>query len=290
MASSLDQAGPMTKSVEDAAMILKVISGHDVHDSTSSSGKVPDYSQKLDVNVKGMKIGIPAEFFGPGLDPNVRMVIDQAIREIEKLGCQIKQVSLPIVKYALAVYYILMPAEVSSNLARYDGIHYGLSKLKEPNFKGTIIEAYEKSRAEGFGPEAKRRIMLGSYVLSAGYYDAYYKKAQKVRRLVKDEFEKIFKDVDLLATPVVPTVAFKFRDKINDPLSMYLSDVMTVPVNPAGIPAISMPAGFVEESDKKLPVGIQLIGPMWSEQKILNLGYAYQQVTDWHKQKPSIKE
>ena len=288
MASSLDQAGPMTKTVEDGAILLKYMSGHDKNDATSSEKEVPDYSKNLKNNIKGLKIGIPKEFYGAGLDPKVKEVIDRALDDFKKAGAELTEISMPTVEYALAVYYILMPAEVSSNLARYDGIHYGLSKIKERDFKGSIKEVYEQSRAEGFGAEAKRRVMLGSYVLSAGYYDAYYKKAQKVRRLVKEEFEKTFQEYDVLLAPVTPTTAFKFGEKESDPLAMYLSDVMTVPINPAGIPAMSIPAGFVKQNGKKLPVGLQIIGPMWGEQTILNVGYAYQNITDWHKEKPVL--
>jgi len=290
MASSLDQAGPMTKTVLDAAILLNIISGHDKFDSTSSKQEVPDYS-KLSGDIKNLKIGIPKEFFGEGLDPEVEKVIREGIEQFKRLGASIVDVYLPSVHYALAVYYILMPAEVSSNLARYDGIRYGHSAIKREKRKEkseSLLEVYMKSRAEGFGAEAKRRIMLGSYVLSAGYYDAYYKKAQKVRTIIKKEFEEIFKKVDILVTPVSPVPAFKFGEKSDDPLAMYLSDILTVPVNPAGLPAMSVPAGFVKKEGKDLPVGLQLIGPMWSEQAILNVGYAFQKSTDWHKKKPNI--
>lgn len=299
MASSLDQVGPMTKSVEDAAILLKYLSGHDKYDSTSSTKEVPDYFTSLNKNIEGLKIGIPEEFFGAGLDKDVEAVIKDAINKLESLGAKTIPVTLPSIKYALAVYYILMPAEVSSNLAKYDGIRFGYSKLKRQNLKGKIDEStpcsdftleqvYSLSRAEGFGAEAKRRIMLGSYVLSAGYYDAYYKKAQKVRTLVKKDFEKVFNQVDVLVTPVSPTPAFKFGEKSSDPLTMYLSDVMTVPINPAGVPAISIPAGFVKKEGKDLPVGLQLIGPMWGEQILLNVGYAFQNATEHHLAKPDI--
>jgi aspartyl-tRNA(Asn)/glutamyl-tRNA(Gln) amidotransferase subunit A len=289
MASSLDQAGPMTKSVEDAAILLKYISGHDDNDATSSEKEVPDYGKNLKNNLSGLKIGVPKEFFAEGLDPMVEKIIRNSIDVYREHGAEIVEVSLPSVHYALAVYYILMPAEVSSNLARYDGIHYGNSILKDKDSNPRGLEqVYSKSRAQGFGSEAKRRIMLGSYVLSAGYYDAYYKKAQKVRTLIKKEFEQIFKQVDLLVTPVSPVPAFKFGEKTDDPLAMYLSDILTVPVNPAGLPAISIPAGFIKKEGKDLPVGLQLIGSMWGEQAILNAGYAYQQVTDWHLKKPEI--
>lgn len=295
MASSLDQVGPMTKTVEDSAILLKYLSGHDKYDSTSSEKEVPDYSTKLDKNIKGLKIGVPKEFFGEGLDKDVEKVVREGIEKLKELGAEVKEVSLPSVKYALAVYYILMPAEVSSNLARYDGIRYGHSILKNNGIPDqvrndgiSLEEVYSKSRAEGFGSEAKRRIMLGSYVLSAGYYDAYYKKALKVRTLVKEDFEKVFKDVDLIVAPVSPIPAFKFGEKASNPLSMYLSDVLTVPVNPAGIPAMSVPAGFVNAGGKDLPVGMQLIGPMWGEQTIFNVGYAFQEATEYHKAKPQL--
>ena len=314
MASSLDQAGPMTKTVEDAAILLNVISGHDKYDSTSSEKEVPDYS-KLTGDIKNLKIGIPKEFFGKGLDPEVNNVIREGIEQFKSLGASIVEVSLPSVHYALAVYYILMPAEVSSNLARYDGIRYGHSILKchpehirfsqcklregsssdaaldssaSPQNDKSLLNVYMKSRAEGFGAEAKRRIMLGSYVLSAGYYDAYYKKAQKVRTIIKHEFEEIFKKCDILITPVSPVPAFKFGEKADDPLAMYLSDILTVPVNPAGMPAMSIPAGFIQKDGKDLPVGLQLIGPMWGEQTILNAGYAFQKSTEHHLRKPQL--
>ena len=290
MASSLDQVGPMGKSVEDISILLKYISGHDKYDSTSSEREVPDYA-KLNKDIKGLKVGVPEEFFGDGLDSHVEKIVRAGIDKLKELGAEIVPISMPMVKYALAVYYILMPAEVSSNLARYDGIRYGLSTIKKQDTRDnnqTLEEVYSESRAEGFGAEAKRRIMLGSYVLSAGYYDAYYKKAQKVRTLVKEEFDEVFKSVDIIATPVAPTPAFKFGEKTLDPLTMYLEDVMTVPINPAGIPALSVPAGFIEHDGKKLPVGMQLIGPMWGEQAILNTGYAFQEATDHHLARPNI--
>ena len=313
MASSLDQAGPMTKTVEDAAILLKIISGHDKHDSTSSEREVPDYSKALTGDISGLKIGIPEEFFGEGIDPDVEEIVRAGIEKLKSLGAEVIPVSIPSVHYALAVYYILMPAEVSSNLARFDGIRYGYYLLKSkshviPNsfrdltasdgmlnqvqhdnsHKLSILDVYEKSRAEGFGDEAKRRIMLGSYVLSAGYYDAYYKKALKVRTIIKNNFDRVFEKVNLLVTPVSPTPAFKFGEKVSDPLSMYKSDILTVPVNPAGIPAISIPAGFVNRDGHDLPVGMQIIGPMWSEENIFKTADAYQKVTDWHKRKPQL--
>lgn len=283
MASSLDQAGPMTKTVQDSAILLNIISGHDKYDSTSFEKPVEPFN--LSGDISGLKIGVPKEFFASGLDKNIEKAVREGIETLKKLGASVVEVSVPSVHYTLAAYYILMFAESSSNLARYDGVRYGFSELKRQNEKGKSLEdVYSKSRGEGFGAEAKRRIMLGSYVLSAGYYDAYYKKAQKVRTLIKNDFDKVFEDVDLLVTPVSPTVAFKFGEKSEDPLAMYLSDILTVPVNPAGLPAISIPAGFVEG----MPVGLQLIGPMWSEEKILNTAYAFQKATDFHKKKPKI--
>lgn len=299
MASSLDQAGPMTKTVEDAAILLETISGYDKYDSTSSTKEVPNYLKAINnqqLAISNLRIGVPDEFFAEGLEKDVEDIVRSGIRELGKLGAEIVPVSLKSVHYALAVYYILMPAEVSSNLARYDGIRYGHSVLKSGlasrfeirDSNLSISDVYTKSRAEGFGAEAKRRIMLGSYVLSAGYYDAYYKKAQKVRTLIKEEFDKIFNQVHLLAAPVTPTPAFKMGEKVSNPLSMYLSDIMTVPANPAGLPAMSVPAGFVKRENKDLPVGLQLIGPMWSEETLLSTGHAFQQVTEWHRRKPVL--
>ncbi len=288
MASSLDQAGPMTKTVEDAAILLKYMSGSDKYDSTSSTKEIPDYSKSLKTDIAGLKIGVPKEFFGDGLNPEVGKIIEAAIEEYRKMGAEIVEVSLPMVKYALAVYYIIMPAEVSSNLAKFDGIRYGHSTIKKQDARNnsqTLSQVYTQSRAKGFGSEAKRRIMLGSYVLSAGYFDAYYKKALKVRTLIKKEFDQVFEKVDLLATPVSPVPAFKFGEKTADPLAMYLSDIMTVPINPAGVPAMSIPAGFTEDN---LPVGLQLIGPMWGEQAILDAGHAFQMSTDHHLKKPEL--
>lgn len=291
MASSLDQAGPMTKTAEDAAILLGIMSGQDELDPTSSEREVPDYFRGLKKTISGKKFGVPKEYFGEGLDLSVRKIIEEGINKLKNLGAQIVPISMPMSKYALAVYYILMPAEVSSNLARYDGIRYGFSTIKKQetgNRKQTLEEVYEKSRAEGFGAEAKRRIMLGSYVLSAGYYDAYYKQAAKVRTKIKQEYDQVFKQCDCIVAPVSPFPAFKIGEKIGDPLSMYLSDIYTVPVNIAGLPALSVPAGFVEKDGKPLPVGMQIIGPEWSEQEILNVGYSFQKVTDYHLKKPSM--
>lgn len=336
MASSLDQAGPMAKTVEDAAMLLSIMSGFDKYDSTSSDREVPDYDGELRIKnkeLRDIKVGVPAEFLGEGVDEDVEQVVRGGVEQLKKMGAKIVPVSLPMAKYALVVYYILMPAEVSSNLARYDGVRFGHSILKArvtssgygnearignversrnllasddtgpdvintgsrsehrdlvTNKRSTILDVYKQSRAEGFGAEAKRRIMLGSYVLSAGYYDAYYRKALKVRTLIKNDFEQIFKKVDVLAAPVSPTPAFQFGEKSASPLSMYMSDILTVPANPAGLPALSLPAGFVKRGGNDLPVGMQLIGPMWSEPTLLGIGHAFQQETDWHLRKPAL--
>ena len=268
MASSLDQIGPMTKTVEDAEILFAAIAGQDKMDSTSEDYKYEKLPTGLE-DLKGVKIGIPKEFFEAGLDDNVRGVVGKAIADMKNAGALISEVTLPHTKYALATYYIIMPAEVSSNLAKFDGIRYGLSK---PG--ANLIDGYLKTRAEGFGSEVKRRLMLGTYVLSAGYYEAFYKKAQKVRTLVKNDYDEVFKQVDVLVTPVTPTLPFKIGEKVSDPLSMYLSDVMTVPVNIAGVPALVMPCGMVD----KLPVGLQIIGKPFEENKIFKIAKAYEAI------------
>lgn len=280
-ASSLDQIGPMTKDVTDCALVLNVIAGHDPRDSTSVPYPVPDYASQLNSGVKGLKIGIPKEYFVPGMQKEVRTVLEAAITKLHELGAEIDwEVSLPHTKYALAAYYILAPSEASANLARYDGVKYGFSVQNASN----VIEAIEKTRELGFGPEVKRRIMLGTYALSAGYYEAYYLKAQKVRTLIKREFEKVFEKYDALVTPTSPTLPFKLGEKLEDPMQMYLSDVCTLPINIAGIPAISIPAGFAHG----LPIGMQIIGKPFAEDILLRIAFAYEQATDWHKRKPSI--
>lgn len=286
MASSLDCIGPMTKTVEDSAMLLNIIAGQDKKDSTTLPAEVPNYLESLGKDIKGLKIGIPREFFGQGMNPEVEKIVRDGIETLKKLGGEVVEISLPSVKYALAVYYIIMPAEVASNLARYDGIRYGHSKLKNKNEKlKTLEQIYFRSRTEGFGDEAKRRIMLGNYVLSSGYYDAYYKKAMQVRTLVKKDFEKAFKKVDIMVTPVSPTPAFKFDEKSDDPLQMYMSDIHTVPINPAGVPAISIPAGFTKNN---LPVGMQIVGPQFGEEKIFQAASAFEKVTQFHTKKPNL--
>src|SRR3989440_1698660 len=279
-ASSLDQIGPITKDVRDAAVMLQEIAGHDPLDSTSADVPVPDYLKALKENLRGMKVGVPLEFFAEGLDPEVELAVRTAIIQMQALKAEIKEISLPMTKYAIAAYYLIATAEASSNLARYDGVRYG-HRAKE---KG-LMEMYMKTRQEGFGAEVKRRIMLGTYALSAGYYDAYYGKAQAVRTLIKRDFDEAFKEVDVIVTPTMPTPAFKLGEKIQDPLQMYLSDIYTISVNLAGVPAISLPCGL---SSGKLPIGLQIIGRPFEEEKVLRAAYAYEQATEWHLKRPSL--
>jgi aspartyl-tRNA(Asn)/glutamyl-tRNA(Gln) amidotransferase subunit A len=281
-ASSLDQIGPFTKDVEDCALMLGVIAGHDRKDSTSAQVAVPDYVSEMKKSIKGLKIGIPKEFFPTGLNPEVGDAVKKAIAELEKQGAEIHEVSLPASPYGLAAYYVLAPSEASSNLARYDGVRYGLRVPGE-----NIVEMYSKTRAAGFGAEVKRRIMLGTYALSSGYYDAYYLKALKVRRLIKQDYDKAFEKVDVIATPTAPNPAFKFGEKTGDPLAMYLEDIFTVSINITGMPGLSVPCGF---SKTGLPIGLQLIGKAFDESTLLRTAYAYEQATEWHKQKPTLKE
>jgi aspartyl-tRNA(Asn)/glutamyl-tRNA(Gln) amidotransferase subunit A len=279
-ASSLDQIGPMTQDVTDCALLLNLIAGHDKRDSTSVPQPVPDYTQSLKPDLKGFRLGVPKEYLVAGMQPEVSEVVQAAIKKLEELGAEVDtEVSLPSTPYALAVYYILAPSEASANLARYDGVKYGYSHEAD-----SMWEAMEKTRENGFGPEVKRRIMLGTYALSAGYYDAWYVKAQKVRTLIRREFDAAFKKYDALITPTSPTVPFRIGDRMDDPLQMYLSDVCTLPINIAGVPGVSVPAGFAGG----LPVGMQIIGKPFGEETILRVAYAYEQATEWHKQKPSI--
>ena len=275
-ASSLDQIGPITKDVRDAAILLNVIAGHDEKDSTSQNIEKKDYTKALEKNIKGIKIGVPKEYFGEGINPEVKEKLMQAIEEYKKMGAEVEEFSLDIAKYALATYYIVACAEASSNLGRFDGIRYGYRTKNFTNLK----DIYKNSRSEGFGPEVKRRIILGTYVLSSGYYDAYYKKAQLVRTLVMKEFEKAFAKYDVLLTPTSPTVAFEIGTRSNNPLEMYLADICTVSVNIAGLPGISIPCGV---DGKGMPVGMQLIGNRFQEEKILNAAYAYEQKTNFRK-------
>lgn len=283
-ASSLDQVGPLTKDVMDSALMLQVLSGHDPKDSTSIQTAVPNYVdllKKAPKDLKGWKIGIPKEYFVEGMDPEVSKATQEAIETLKKLGAECRDVTLPHTQYGVPTYYILATAEASSNLARYDGIRYGHRKIDAKN----LVELYKKSRSEGFGAEVKRRIMLGTYVLSAGYYDAYYIRAQKVRTLIRQDFEKVFADCDVILTPVSPTPAWKIGEKTSDPLKMYLSDIFTININLAGLPAMSLPCGL---TSSKLPIGMQLIANHFKEEKMLQAAYAYEQATEWNKMRASL--
>ncbi len=279
-ASSLDQIGPVTKTVRDNALVLHAIAGYDAKDSTSVPNKKPDYTKFLVNDVKGIKIGIPREYFGPGLDKEVAQVLQQAIETLKSLGAEVAECSMPHTEYAMPAYYLIAPAECSSNLARYDGVRYGYRSENNED----IISMFKKTRAEGFGDEVKRRIMLGTYALSSGYYDAYYLKAQKVRTLIKQDFDKALETFDVLLSPTAPTPAFKLGEKSTDPLSMYMSDICTVPLNLAGLPGISIPAGFV----KGLPVGLQLMGKAFAEGMLYRVAYTFEQNTEFHKAKPIL--
>lgn len=279
-ASSLDQGGPMTLTAEDAAIMMNVLAGFDPQDSTSIEREYEDFTRDLNQLLAGLKIGIPEEYFGQGLDPAVGAVVQEAIKEYEKLGAKIVSVHLPNNALALPAYYVIAPAECSSNLARFDGVRYGY-RCENPK---DLLDMYCRSRAEGFGAEVKRRIMIGTYVLSSGHYDALYGKAQRIRRLIQNDFVNVFKEVDVILGPTTPNIAFKKGEKVDDPVSMYLSDIYTVGVNLAGLPALSIPAGFAHG----MPVGMQLVGNYFSENKLLNAGHQYQQVTDWHKREPSL--
>jgi aspartyl-tRNA(Asn)/glutamyl-tRNA(Gln) amidotransferase subunit A len=280
-ASSLDQIGPITKDVTDAALLMNVISGHDPKDTTSANIPAPDFTKTLKKDVKGLKIGIPREYFIEGMDPEVEKAVKDAVKTLESLGAKIVEVSLPHTDYAVATYYILATSEASSNLARYDGVKYGFRAQGAKD----LLELYMKSRSQGFGSEVKRRIMLGTYALSAGYYEAYYKKGQQVRTLIKRDFEEAFKLADVIATPTAPTAAFKIGEKSADPLQMYLSDIFTISVNLAGIPGISIPCGFTSGN---LPIGLQLLGRHFNEEAIIHAAYAYEQATEWHRKKPKL--
>jgi len=279
-ASSLDQIGPITKDVRDAALMLQLIAGHDPMDSTSSTAPVPGYQQALQRDLSGMMVGVPREFFSEGLDPEVERAVRTAIATLRELKAEIREISLPMTQYAVATYYLIATAEASSNLARYDGVKYGYRAMGAQDLQST----YMKTRQEGFGAEVKRRIMLGTYALSAGYYEAYYGKAQAVRALMTRDFDEAFKSVDVIVTPTMPTPAFKLGEKA-DPLQMYLSDIYTISVNLAGVPAISVPCGF---SSGQLPMGLQIIGRQFEEGTILRVAYAYEQATDWHVKKPGL--
>ncbi len=279
-ASSLDQIGPLAKDIHDACLLMNVISGHDPMDSTSVDMEVPDYTKSLGKDIKGVKIGIPREYFVEGLNSEVKTIIQEAIAKLESLGAVVKEVSLPHTKYAVPVYYIIGTAEASSNLGRFDGVQYGF-RAKSTK----LLEMYKKTRGEGLGQEAKRRILLGTFVLSHGYYDAYYLQALKVRTLIKNDFEAAFKEFDCIVSPATPTPAFKIGEKAEDPLQMYLSDIYTISANLAGIPAISLPCGFTRE---RLPVGLQISAKHFGEETLFRVSHAYEQATQWHKMRPDL--
>ncbi len=278
-ASSLDQGGPLAQTAEDAAILLGTMAGFDTRDSTSIDQAVPDYTASLNDGIKSLKIGLPKEYFNEGLDAEVGKAVEAAIAEYKKLGAKIVDISLPNSHLAVPAYYVVAPAECSSNLSRFDGVRFG-HRCGTPK---DLEDLYKRSRGEGFGPEVKRRIMIGTYALSAGYYDAYYLKAQKVRRLISEDFKQAFEKVDVIMGPTSPTAAFKLGEKKDDPITMYLSDIYTIAVNLAGLPGMSIPAGFV----KQMPVGLQIIGNYFDEARLLNVAHQYQQVTDWHNRIPA---
>ncbi|MBU0580701.1 MAG: Asp-tRNA(Asn)/Glu-tRNA(Gln) amidotransferase subunit GatA [Candidatus Margulisbacteria bacterium] len=279
-ASSLDQIGPLTKDVTDAAIVLREISGYDSKDSTSVNKEVPDYTKALTKNIKGLKIAVPKELMGEGINAEVKKIILEALEVYKKEGATVSEVEMPSFKYALSTYYLIAPAEASANLGRYDGVRYGY-RTKDAE---DLITMFSKTRAEGFGDEVKRRIMIGTYALSAGYYDAYYLKAQKVRTLIRDDFKKVFNKYDVIMSPTSPSVAFKIGERTADPLSMYLSDIATIPVNLAGLPGISIPCGF----SQGLPVGLQIIARHFDEETMLKAAFAYEQATGWHTKRPKL--
>jgi len=283
-ASSLDQIGPFSKTVRDSALLLSAISGHDPQDSTSVAQPVPDFTAGLGRDLKGIRLGMPREYFIDGIHPQVDAAVRQAIKQCESLGAEIIDVSLPHTEYAVAVYYILATAEASANLARFDGVRYGYRADNPVN----LLDHYGRTREEGFGPEVKRRIILGTYVLSSGYYDAYYLRAQKVRTLIRQDFTEAFKKVDAIICPTSPEPAFKAGDRIGDPLKMYLADIFTIATNLAGNPGISIPCGFAATEGVQLPIGLQLIGKPFEEAPLLAIADAYEQSTDWHKRRPPL--
>ncbi|MEN2768138.1 Asp-tRNA(Asn)/Glu-tRNA(Gln) amidotransferase subunit GatA [Ornithinibacillus xuwenensis] len=280
-ASSLDQIGPLTRTVEDNARVLEVIAGHDKMDSTSANVEVPTYTEALTGDVNGLKIAVPKEYLAEGVNPEVREAVMEALKVYESLGATWEEVSLPHSKYAVSTYYLLASSEASANLARFDGVRYGVRSENADN----MVDMFKKSRSEGFGEEVKRRIMLGTFALSSGYYDAYYKKAQKVRTLIKNDFEKIFEEYDVVIGPTTPTPAFKVGEKINDPLTMYANDILTIPVNLAGVPGISVPCGL---SEAGLPIGLQIIGKHFDESTVFRAAHAFEQATDHHTKRPQL--
>lgn len=278
-ASSLDQGGPMARSAEDCALLLQAMAGFDAKDSTSVDEPVADYAASLNDSLKGLRIGLPKEYFASGLDAATASAIDDAVKQFQALGAEIKEISLPNAELAIPAYYVIAPAEASSNLSRFDGVRFGY-RCDNP---ADLTDLYLRSRGEGFGPEVKRRIMVGAYALSAGYYDAYYLKAQKIRRLIKNDFMAAYQEVDVILCPTSPTPAFRIGEKIDDPVSLYLTDIYTITANLAGVPGIALPAGFANG----LPLGMQLLGPYFSEARLLNIAHQYQQVTDWHRRAPA---
>jgi aspartyl-tRNA(Asn)/glutamyl-tRNA(Gln) amidotransferase subunit A len=283
-ASSLDQIGPLTKTVRDSALIMNVIAGHDPQDSTSLNEPVPDYAAKLGNDFRGVRLGVPKEYMIEGTDPQVKAAINAAVKQMNSLGAEIVDVSLPHTDYAVAIYYILATAEASANLARFDGVRYGY-RAENPK---DVLDLYGRTREEGFGPEVKRRVILGTYLLSSGYYDAYYLRAQKVRELIRQDFAKAFEKVDAVISPTSPVPAFNLGERTADPLQMYLADIFTIAANLAGICGISVPCGFAEVDGHRLPIGLQLLGKPLDEARILQIAHAYEQSTDWHKARPPI--
>jgi aspartyl-tRNA(Asn)/glutamyl-tRNA(Gln) amidotransferase subunit A len=283
-ASSLDQVGPLTKTVRDSALIMNAMAGHDPQDSTSLNEPVPDYTKNLGRDLKGMRLGLPKEYMIEGIDPQVKSAVDAAIKQLQSLGAEIVDVSLPHTDYGIAVYYFLATAEASANLARFDGVRYG-HRAKDPK---DLLDHYGRTREEGFGAEVKRRIILGTYVLSSGYYDAYYVRAQKVRELIRQDFVKAFEQVDAIVSPTSPVPAFKLGERTADPLAMYLADIFTNTGNLAGICGISVPCGFAKVNGSQLPIGLQVLGKALDEARIFQIAHAYEQSTDWHKARPDI--
>ena len=283
-ASSLDQVGPLTKTVRDAALIMNAIAGHDPQDTTALNEPVPDYAASLGNGLCGVRLGLPKEYLIEGIDAQVKAAIDGAVKQMNSLGGEVVEVSLPATEYAIAVYYILATAEASANLARFDGVRYGY-RAENPK---DMLDLYGRTREEGFGPEVKRRIILGTYVLSSGYYDAYYLRAQKVRELIRRDFANVFEKVDAIISPTSPVPAFKLGERVADPLQMYLADIFTIAANLAGICGISVPCGFAEVDGHRLPIGLQLLGKALDEARILQIAHAYEQSTDWHKVRPPI--
>lgn len=279
-ASSLDQIGPITKNVQDSAYVLQAIAGYDQKDSTSAKVDIPDYLNALTGDVKGLRIAVPKEYLGEGVDPQVKEKVLDALKTLEGLGAVWEEVSLPHTEYAVATYYLLASSEASSNLARFDGVRYGVRSDNPDN----LLDLYHQSRTQGFGPEVKRRIMLGTYALSSGYYDAYYLKAQKVRTLIKQDFDRVFEQYDVIIGPTAPTTAFKIGSQVDDPLTMYLNDILTIPVSLAGVPAISIPCGLADG----MPVGLQIIGKAFDESSVLRVAHAFEQNTEFHKQRPQL--